>query len=102
MVRGYGGPWELVGGYVGHWELVGVKGALGAGEGLRAGLLTVHYMEHLYQDTSEMRTPLTHTHTIIVQASQAVCVLQCQVSAVEPHKLNVLYGGQRSTREQYS
>ena len=40
---------------MGHWELVGVKGALGAGEGLRAGLLTAHYMEHLYQDT---RTPL--------------------------------------------
>ena len=42
---------------MGHWELVGVKGALGAGEGLRAGLLTAHYMEHLYQDTCEMRTP---------------------------------------------
>ena len=42
---------------MGHWELVGVKGALRAGEGLRAGVLTAQYMEHLYQDTSEMRTP---------------------------------------------
>ena len=26
---------------MGHWELVGVKGALGADEGLRAGLHTI-------------------------------------------------------------
>ena len=35
---------------MGHWELVGVSGALGAGEGLRAGLLTIW--------STSIRTPL--------------------------------------------